>query len=399
MSDRSDVPFSLAPVDPATVGLRADRLDAIGTVLRREIDAGRLPGAVGIVARRGRVAWYESFGRLDPARDVPMGRDAIFRIFSMTKPIVSLAILMLAEEGRLLIADPVEKWLPAFKGQKVGVERDGRLELVPVARPATIQDLLRHTSGLTYEFTGTGAVHKLYVEAKFGARSRTLSDEIDALARLPLLCQPGTRWEYSRSTDVLGRIVEVVSGESLGAFLARRIFAPLGMTDTGFALPEAAHARIAEPFAVDPDTGAAVALFDPRRAPALESGGGGLMSSTADYARFMAMLAGGGTLDGVRLLGRKTLSWMTADHLGTIPCSSDLLPPGNGFGLGFAVRTGDGVAAVPGSAGQFYWGGIAGTSFWVDPAEDVWAALMVQAPGQREYYRPLFRQLVHAALA
>uniref|UniRef100_UPI00374D1CC9 serine hydrolase domain-containing protein n=1 Tax=Rhodoferax sp. TaxID=50421 RepID=UPI00374D1CC9 len=222
------------------------------------------------------------------------------------------------------------------------------------------------------------------------------------LAALPLMYEPGTVWEYGRATDVLGRVVEVVSGQTLGKFLQDQIFKPLGMIDTGFSVPVEQHRRIAEPFATDPEGGVQMRLIDLREHVALESGGGGLASTALDYARFLQFMLNKGELDGVRLLGPKTVEFMTADHLGEIPvnrgASRALLPPGHGFGLGVAVRKEVGVASVPGSVGSYFWGGMAGTTFFVDPAEDLFAVLMLQAPNQREYYRMLFRDLVYATL-
>jgi CubicO group peptidase (beta-lactamase class C family) len=384
---------------PEEVGLSAARLRRLGDVMRGEIDRGRVPGAVALIARRGRIACFEAFGARDPASGAPMHRDAIFRIYSMTKPIVSVAAMMLWEEGRFLLNDPLPKYLPEFAAPKVAVEREGGIELVPAVRDITIQDLLRHTSGLTYEFRGTAPVQKMYMDVKVFRRNQTNAEQAATLARLPLMHQPGTRWEYSRSTDVLGRVIEVITGASLGEVLAERVLKPLGMSDTDFHVPPAKHARLAEAFAKDPETGAGVQLIEVREKPMFESAGGGLVSTAADYVRFLQMLLNGGTLDGTRLLSRKTIEYMTADHLGPVTGAPDLLIPGYGFGLGFAVRLHGGIAQVPGSVGQYYWGGLAGTTFWVDPAEQLFALLLIQGPGQREYYRVLFRDLVYAAFA
>ena len=267
-----------------------------------------------------------------------------------------------------------------------------------MVQTATVQDLLRHTAGLTYEFLGDSAVQRQYAKVQIASRERSNEEFSSTLAALPLMYQPGSVWEYSRATDVLGRLVEVVSGQSLGQFLHDEIFGPLGMHDTGFAVPEAQHHRIAEPFAHDPDGAIPMRVLEPRRAAAMEGGGGGLMSTAMDYARFLQFMLGKGTLDGVRLLSPRTVDYMTADHLGNIPSNGSLLPPGHGFGLGFAVRTCAGMSPVPGSVGLYYWGGIAGTTFFVDPAEDLYALMLIQAPHQRDYYRPLFRNLVYAAL-
>jgi len=310
-----------------------------------------------------------------------------------------VAAMMLWEQGRFLLSDPIAKYLPELADPKVAVQRGDEIELVPALRPITIQDLLRHTSGLTYEFRGSGPVHKMYMAAKIYNRHQSNADQVATLSKMPLLHQPGAKWEYSRSTDVVGRLVEVLSGLRLGDYLRRNILAPLGMTDTAFHVSMSDHARLAEAFAKDPDTGAAVQLINVKEAPNFESGGGGLVSTASDYARFLQMLLNQGRLDGVRLLSRKTVELMTADHLGPITGAPDLLLPGYGFGLGFAVRLQAGIAPVPGSIGQYFWGGLAGTTFWVDPAEQLFALMLIQAPGQRDYYRTLFRDLVYAAFA
>jgi CubicO group peptidase (beta-lactamase class C family) len=383
---------------PEDIGLSSARLARLGTVIAGEIERGRVPGAVALVARRGRVGYFESFGQRDAAAGAPIAKDAIFRIYSMTKPITSVAAMMLWEDGRFLLSDPIAKYLPDLAALDVAVERDGVLERVPALRAVTIQDLLRHTSGLTYEFRGSGPVHRMYRSAKVDSRAQTNAEQVATLGRLPLLHQPGTRWEYGRSTDVIGRLVEVLSGQTLGEFFERHILAPLGMVDTAFHVPERHHSRLAEAFGRDPDSGVAVQLLEVRNPPGFESGGGGLVSTAADYARFLQMLLNGGTFEGRRLLGRKTIEFMTADHLGPITGAPDLLIPGHGFGLGFAVRLQTGIAPVPGSIGQYFWGGLAGTTFWVDPAEQLFALLLIQAPGLRDYYRTLFRDLVYSAL-
>ena len=384
---------------PQEVGLDPAALGRLSSALNGRVASGHLPGGVALIARHGKIAFHESFGVQDPALGKPMEADAIFRIYSMTKAIVSVAVMMLWEEGRLLLSDPIGQYIPAFNQTMVGVISGDSYSQVGVRSPITIQDLLRHTSGLTYEFRGDTPVHKAYTQARVARLMQSNAEQVDALAGLPLLHQPGTTWEYSRSTDVLGRLVEVVSGQSLGRFLAERILAPLGMADTGFSVPDKEQGRIAEAFAKDPEGGADVALLEVRRPAMFESGGGGLVATTMDYARFLAMLLGNGRLGQTRLLGRKTIELMTADHLGAdITAASDLLPPGHGFGLGFAVRTHAGLAPFPGSVGSYYWGGAAGTTFWVDPVERLFAVLMIQAPAQREHYRVLFRDLVYAAV-
>ncbi len=384
---------------PEEIGLSSARLDRLSHVMRDEVARGRVPGAVALIARRGKIGYFESFGQRDPVKDAPMTKDVIFRVYSMTKPIVTVAAMMLFEAGRFLLNDPVSKYLPELANPKVAVARGDQIELVPAARPVTIQDLLRHTSGLTYEFRGNGPVHKMYTAAKLSSLEMTAAEHVTALGQLPLLHQPGTRWEYGRSTDVVGRLIEVLTGSTLSATLDQQILKPLGMVDTAFHAPPAQDQRLAEAHSRDPQTGTAVRLMDVRSPPRFESGGAGLVSTAADYARFLQMMQNGGTLDGVRLLSRKTVEFMTADHLGSITGPSDMLPAGYGFGLGFAVRLHAGIAQVPGSVGQYFWGGLAGTTFWVDPAEQLFAILLIQAPGQREYYRMLFRDMVYAAFA
>ncbi|VIO75811.1 serine hydrolase domain-containing protein [Bradyrhizobium ivorense] len=390
---------SLPLAKPESIGLSSKRLQAMSDTFKREVDKGSLPGATVLVARRGQIGWFDAIGRQSPTASAPMAHDTIFRIFSMTKPIVSIGIMMLLEDGHFLLNDPVAKFIPEFAETKVGVEHNGKLELVPAKRPMTIQDLLRHTSGLTYDHTGNGLVQQLYQQSRLRSRKITNAEHATLLAGMPLICQPGAEWNYSRSTDILGRIIEVVSGQTLGAFLTERILAPLQMTETAFHTPEQNAGRLAEAFANDPWTGEKVQLFNMLEKPAMESGGGGLVSTTMDYARFAQMLLGGGTLDGTRIIGRKTLQLMASDHLGAdVKIQGTLVPPGHSFGLGFAVRTQQGMASFSGSVGQFFWSGMAGTYFWIDPSEDLIAVFMMQGPGQREYFRSLVRNGVYAAV-
>ena len=392
----------LLAVDPEDVGLCGQRTCRLVDALQAEVDRQRLPGAVVLIARQGKLALFESLGLLDPATGVPMTRDAIFRIYSMTKPVVSVAAMMLMEQGRLLLSDPVAKYLPEYANQKVARQVEGVVHLQEVRQLATVQDLLRHTAGLTYEFMGSSSVQRQYAQSRIGSRERSNAEFSRQLAALPLMFEPGTAWEYGRSTDVLGRLVEVVSGTTLGTYLREKIFEPLGMEETWFSVPQQHQYRIAEPFARDPDGAMQMRLVDLREDPVMESGGGGLASTALDYARFLQFMLNRGELDGVRLLGSRTVAYMTSDHLGSIPVNSgasrELLPLGYGFGLGFAVRKETGLATEPGSVGAYYWGGMAGTTFFVDPAEDLFACLMLQAPNQREHYRKLFRNLVYATL-
>ncbi len=389
----------LPQTKPESLGLSPVRLQRMSDAFKREIDKGTLPGATVMVARRGQIGWFEALGRQSPAASAPMAHNSIFRIFSMSKPIVSVGIMMLIEDGHFLLSDPVAKFIPEFADQEVGVENNGKLELVPLKRAMTIQDLLRHTSGITYDHTGNGLVQQLYQQSRLRSRKITNAEHAALVARLPLMCQPGAEWNYSRSTDILGRIIEVVSGKTLSAFLTERILAPLQMAETAFHTGSENADRLAEPFPADPWTGEKVQLFNMLEKPVMESGGGGLVSTTMDYARFCQMLLNGGVLDGNRIVGRKTLQLMASDHLGPrVKVDSPLMPAGHGFGLGFAVRTQQGMAPFPGSLGQFFWSGMAGTFFWIDPAEDMFAVFMMQGPGQRQYIRTLLRNLVYAAV-
>jgi CubicO group peptidase (beta-lactamase class C family) len=328
-----------------------------------------------------------------------MTRDSIFRIYSMTKPIVSIGIMQLVEDGFLLLSEPLAKYIPEFSAQKVAVENSGKLDLMPLARPITIQDLLRHTSGLTNDTAGDGPVQRMYQQSRIRDRSISNAEHAAIVAGMPLVCQPGTEWNYGRSTDILGRIIEIVFGKPLSAYLTERILAPLQMAETAFHTgAENAH-RLAEPFATDPWSGEPVKLINMLEKPVYESGGGGLVSTAMDYARFCQMLLSGGVLDGNRIIGRKTLRAMASNHLdASVKINGTLLSPGHGFGLGFAVRTHEGMAPFAGSVGQFFWSGVAGTFFWIDPAEELFAVFMSQAPGQREYLRTLLRSLVYAAV-
>jgi len=360
-----------------------------------------------LVARGGKVAYYEALGQQDPASPRPMGRDSIFRIYSMTKPLVSVAAMMMVEEGKLMLEAPVSRYIPGFANVRVGVEKsDGNgtksLELVAPRRPITVQDLLRHTSGLTYGFFGESMVKTAYNEALATLPPTTNNAEFaEALAKLPLHYQPGSTWDYSYSTDVLGRVLEVVDGKSLYAVLKQRLLDPLGMKDTSFYVPEPARqARIAEPLPDDRSFGVNANISDPRVLRNLESGGGGMVSTADDYARFAQMLLNGGKLDGKRYLSPKTLEFMTSDHLGAAVTMTALyLPgPGYGFGLGFATRLTGGESAYAGAPGDYYWGGAGGTYFWVDPRTNLFVVFMMQSPKQRVPYRSVLRNMVYAAV-
>jgi CubicO group peptidase (beta-lactamase class C family) len=390
---------------PESVGLSTERLGRITELLRSDVAKGTIPGAVLLISRQGKIAYFEAVGNLDPQESSKMGKDGIFRIYSMTKPIVTIAAMMLVEQGKLALGDPVAKYVPEFKDAKVGVEkRDGdgkvRLELVASTRPMTVQDLMRHTSGLTYGFFGEGAVKKAYLDADLFRDDPDNKEFAGRLAKLPLVYEPGTTWEYSHSTDVLGRIVEVVSGKPLYQYMKEALFDPLEMNDTAFYVADPRkQARLAEPFANDRSFGPGLPFTDPRLKTKQELGGHGLVSTAMDYARFLQMLINGGTLDGRRVVGPRTLAYMTSDHMGEAKRSPyDILGPGQKFGLGFSVRTDSGVTAFAGSPGDYAWSGAAGTAFWVDPKEKLFVVFMMQSVGKRAIYRPLLRNMVYAAI-
>ncbi len=390
--------FVLPYVPSERLGFDPHRLDRLTDAMQRQIDEGKAPGLSMLIARHGKIAYRQSLGELRPGGPA-MSDDAIFRIYSMTKPMVSVAAMMLVEEGRLSVLDPVSNYIPAFADVKVGVPTGDRLDLQPLARPITVQDLMRHTSGLTYGFTGVTPVQKLIKAANVLSADRTTAENVEAMAALPLMHQPGTAWEYSVSTDVLGRIVEIVEGARLSDVLRAHIFGPLGMTDTAFFTPHAKLARRADPFSFEVMIAAGADSVNIDSPPKFESGGGGLVSTLADYTRFTAMLANGGAFAGARLLSPRTIAYMASDHLDAkVNRNHALLWPGHGFGLGVAVRVRDGLAPSAGSVGEYFWGGMMGTTFWISPRDDLFAILMVQSPEYREYFRVVFRNLVTAAL-
>ena len=395
----------LPEAKPEAVGPSAERLDRIAQALRADVERGRISGAVVLVARKGRMAYVQAVGFRDKAAGAPMTNDAIFRIASMTKPMVTVAALSLSEEGRLLLSDPVSKYLPAFSGQQVGVERTDPatgqtvVTTVPAAREMTVQDLMRHTSGLTYGNRGTSPIYKLYPESSNAASVTLTGDElIERLGKTPLLHQPGTTWEYSLSTDVLGRVVEVAAGKPLGQVLEERIYRPLKMTDTGFLVPADKRGRLAQPLPVHPDTGKPYTVPDPTVPRKFDCGGGCAVSTAGDYARFAQMLVNRGTLDGARVLSSRTVDFMTFDHLGSISRGSVYYAgPAYTWGLGVAVRQDKGLASAPGSAGDFFWPGAYATYWWADPKEQMVVVSMLQAPLGR-HYSELVRTLVYQAI-
>lgn len=398
----------LPRAEPETVGVSSARLARIIPALNAQIEAGQLPGAVVAIARRGQLIFHEAVGHLGPERSAPMPRDALFAIASMTKPITGVAGLLLLEEGRIGLADPVERFLPQLGNRRVAVLNErvragqGPIETVPAARSITMLDLMRHTSGLTYGGRGTTAVHRLYPESS-NAAGATLDAAafVERLAGAPLLYQPGTVWDYGLSIDVIGMVVEALTGQSLGTFLEQRLFGPLGMVDTSFQVPADKVARLARALPHDPDTGAAQTVPDRAQALRFECGGGGLASSALDYLRFAQMLLGGGVLGDTRILGRKTVEAMRTDRM-TPEIENhiaDLDPNSQGYGFGLTVAVRGPASTLMGSPGEFYWNGAYGTLWWADPAEDLAVVFMCQVPGeQRRRFRPLINALVYQAL-
>lgn len=400
--------------EPEAVGLSSQRLQRLTDAFNADVQSGKIPGAVVMIVRQGKVAYSQSFGFQDRAASSTMRPDSIFRIASMTKPITMVAALMLAEEGKLQLMDPASVYLPQLKNLQVGVEvKDGsgarRLMIEPARREVTVQDLMRHTSGMTYGIFGDSLVQRAYREAGTMDDQQTNAQMIDKLAQLPLAFQPGAAFEYGMSNDVVGRIVEVQSGVDLNRFIVERIARPLGMRDTAFLLDAGQTTRLAQAQAA-PGAPPLIIGNNPAKPPKWFSGGGGLLSTAEDYARFGQMLLNGGELDGVRLLSRKSVELMTSDHLppdagyGAFTLELGLTAPlpqyGQGYGLGVGVRKEAGRSMVPGSVGDYYWGGATGPYFWVDPQEKLVAVLMLQASDiqLRTHYRSLLRNLVYQAL-
>ena len=398
-------------------GFFLSKLDTLGAVLGADVEAGAIPGAVALIMHDGEPVYCEAFGYADRATQRPMRRECVFRIASMTKPLTVAAALMLMESGRLLLTDPVARYLPELQNAKVGVEdRDAagqrRLTLEPVKRVMTVHDLMRHTAGFTYGQFGDSLVQRAYRAAHMIDDQQTNAGMITKLSQLPLAYQPGTTFEYGMSTDVLGRIVEVVSGMELDRFFAEHITGPLRMAHTGFGIASGDLELLAEPqHDVQYSALPAVVPYDPARPAKWFSGGGGLLSTAPDYARFCQMLLNAGELEGVRLLSRKSVQLMVHNHLPPVlnygPRTADLgiaapLPAlGQGYGLGLGVRQAAGLSAVPGSVGDYFWGGALGPYFWVDPAEKLLAVFMLQELNvqRRTRYRALLRALVYQALS
>lgn len=381
--------------------LSQQRLDRITAYFRQQVTDGRIPGAIVMIQRHGKPAYLKTFGVRDVTTRRPMTTDTIFRLYSMSKPITAVAAMMLVEEGRLSLDDPLSKYIPEFADMKVGVERTGAdgqavLDLVPAQRPITIQDLLRHSSGIVYDYVVFGPIKQNHIDADILAGDFDNAEFARRIAKLPLAYQPGTTWAYGYSFDVLARVIEVVSGQSLREFEQDRLFGPLGMTGTGFYVTEPAQQdKVAEPLPSDP------VHENPRIRKRWESGGSGMVSTTADLARFFQMLLNGGTLNGRRYLSPRMVDFMLADSIGPAAGVRPWLfyypGAGFGFGLGFAVRTDAGVSPWAGSVGQVDWGGAAGTYFWIDRQEDMVVLLMVQTPTQRGPIESALKSLIYGA--
>jgi CubicO group peptidase (beta-lactamase class C family) len=400
--------YDTAPAtDPESLGFSSARLARIAAWQQAQVDAGAFSGAVAAIARNGKIAYLRAVGFRDRAKTIPLQGDAIFWIASMTKPVTSVAAMMLVEEGKLDLAAPVYKYIPEIKDMMVGVETidpasgQSRLALEPQKRPMTVEDLLRQTSGLVYFDKGNTAVYRLYRESglydKGLARDSTLTDFVSRLARLPLAHQPGEVWEYGHSPEVLARIIEVVSGQPLDQFLDNRLFKPLGMVDTGFWVPPEKLSRM-----VDPPVGDAQNLLPDRDVtkPTTLFAGAGLVSTAADYLQFCRMLLNGGELDGVRILSPATVRQMTTDSLPpNIHFTGTMGPQGGGtFGLGFGIRSDAASSWVPGSVGSFSWSGLWGTYFWVDPAEQMIAIQLIHVATGYDQFTRAFRNLTYGAL-
>jgi CubicO group peptidase (beta-lactamase class C family) len=391
----------------ASSSFSPEKLDRVGDHIRNEIATQKIPGAILLIQQHGKPVYFENFGVRDVVTKLPMTADTIFRIYSMSKPIASVAAMMLVEDGRLSLDDPVSKYIPAFAGVKVGVEKQDEngktaLALEPVNRPITIEDLLRHTSGLTYGFYGDSAVRKLYAQADLFNGDVANAEFVERIAALPLAEQPGTLWDYGHSTDVLGRVIEVISGQSLFQFEKQKLLDPLGMTETAFYVADAAkRSRIAEPMPDDRFISPIAGIRDPMVRRHWESGGAGMVGTIGDYARFAQMLLNGGTLDGRRYLKPETIALMTSDHIGpeTRIARDYFYFPGatSGFGLGFAVRT----STPPNTSwpiGEYRWDGAAGTFFFIDPKDDMFVIFMVQTPSERGRIQLALKTLIYEAL-
>ena len=412
--------FALAPLPtarPEDVGMSSAKLAQIDAVMKKEVADGSFRGGVVMVARKGKLVYHQAFGNQNASK--PMAEDSIFRIYSMTKPLTSVAAMMLVEEGKLQLTDPVSKYLPGWDKMQVSVaSKDASgattYATVPADRQIIVHDLLRHTAGLAYgEITQNAPVKEALEKAgvyrkefDYDSRGVTPSEQVERMATIPLVYQPGTNFHYSLAVDILGRVIEAASGKRLGDFIEERIFQPLRMADSGFWVPAAKMARLTETLEKDRFANRGFPLLDVSMQPKNDSGGAGGVSTAGDYLRFSQMLLNGGSLDGARILSRTTVRLMASDHLGPAVTTTPLQPgevlmgvKGYTFGLGFMVRQGDGMAGVAGSAGEFMWAGYSGTFFWVDPKEQLVAVYMTPAASpNRPYFRRMIKNLVYQAI-
>lgn len=396
-----------AQTPPSARQFAPELLARLNEYFGEQVGTGKIPGAIAMVQQHGQPVYFEAFGRRDAGN--PMQPDAMFRLYSMSKPITSVAAMMLVEEGRLRLGDPLSNYIPAFADTRVGIDRAGgdehaTSEFVPLERPITIEDLLRHTSGITYGFYGNDPARRRYSRLDMFDSSDIDNAELaERIARLPLAEQPGTLWNYGHSTDMLGRVIEVICGQSLSAFLKARLFDPLSMVDTSFYVTdEQKRPRIAEPFAGDRMLGPVVGMHDPLDIKRWEAGGSGLIGTISDYARFAQMLLNGGEMDGRRYLRPETIALMTSDHVGPgsgVKRDYYYFPgDGSGFGYGFAVRTKE-LASEPGPVGEYRWDGVGGTFFWIDPVDNMFVIVMMQSPSQRVRVEGEVRKIVYGAMA
>lgn len=394
----------LPPTPPAAAGFSAEGLDRLDRFFAREIDAKRVPGAVVAIAREGKLVHYKAYGVQDPATNAPMKVDTVFGLASMTKIMASVAALHLNEQGRLPLKSRLAEYFPAFGAMKVGLPQgDGTLRLVDQARPIFIQDLLRHTSGLTYGGRGDHPIAKLYPSGTQPPLEGDIQAFVERITKLPLAHQPGTAFEYGFSTDVLGAVVEKVSGQRLGEYLQAHVWKPLGMVDTTFTLGERVRPRLARAFANNPLDGKPQSIPVINQQTRFDCGGACAMSTVGDYLRFGQMLMNGGALDGQRILSPRTVEHMTSNHLSPeIRNTVGIVEPhreGFSFGLGVAVRTTAGLSAVPGNPGEYSWNGAYGTQFFADPKEKLVVVVGTAAPGDlRKYYREQVQAIVYGAM-
>jgi CubicO group peptidase (beta-lactamase class C family) len=407
MSSIAQAAEPLPRAKPEEVGMSSERLALLGKAVNAEIAREQLPGAVLAIARRGKLVYFETFGYRDKAAGAAMPADAIFNIASMTKPMVAVGALQLYEQGRLLMDEPVAKYFPKFANMQVAVmdaKKESILETVPVARKITIQDLFRHTSGLIYGGRGATAVHKLYPEGSGqAAATMTGAEFLDTLSSRPLLYQPGTVWDYGFGLDVLGLVIEQLTEQSLGEYLAQNVWKPLRMADTGFLIPPDKAARYAAALPNDPVTGQPQSMTPLTQKAKFECGGGCAASTASDYLRFALMLMNKGKSGDARILGPKTVEYMLSNQLG--PDVRNLIVNGDptradyGFGLGLAVRTTPGIVRMMGSVGDFSWPGASGTNWWADPHEELAVVWMAHSPGSiRWKYRQMINALVYQAI-